>query len=48
MHVVKGIIDDDEGHGVKSMSGVLDRDNISNSRDNALRAVTYIFNVNDM
>ena len=39
MDVVKGIIDEDEGHGVKLMSGVLDRDNVSNSRDNVLRAV---------
>ena len=39
MDVVKGKINNDEGHGVKSMSGVLDRDDISNSRDNVLHAV---------
>ena len=39
MDVVKGKINNDGGHGVKSMSGVLDRDNISNSCDNVLRAV---------
>ena len=45
MDVVKGIINNDEGHGVKSMSGVLDRDNTSNSRDNVLRAVLESSNV---
>ena len=39
MDVVKGKFKNNEGHGVKLMSGVLDRDDISNSRDNVLRAV---------